>query len=98
MENKDRTKQGVQRGEKDRQAKGGRKGQAGPKYKGGCQGQGGIPNPDDPDDRESAGSFRGTAEQDSGGDDDEGERGAAAVENRNQDLNSQIRQRDRNPK
>jgi hypothetical protein len=32
-------------------------------YKGGRQATGGIPNPDDRDDRESAGSFRGTAEQ-----------------------------------
>ena len=31
------------------------------KYKGGRQGTGGVPNPDDQDDRESAGSFRGTA-------------------------------------
>ena len=29
-------------------------------YKGGRQGTGGIPNPDDADDGESAGSFRGT--------------------------------------
>ena len=32
------------------------------KNKGGRQGMGGIPNPDDPDDIDSAGSFRGTAE------------------------------------
>ena len=31
-------------------------------YKGGRQSTGGIPNPDDPDDSKSAGSFRGTAE------------------------------------
>jgi hypothetical protein len=36
------------------------------KYKGGRQGTGGIPNPDDRDDRESAGSFRGTAEPKTG--------------------------------
>jgi hypothetical protein len=33
------------------------------RYKGGRQGTGGIPNPDDRDDRDSAGSFRGTAEK-----------------------------------
>ena len=32
-------------------------------YKGGRQSTGGIPNPDDPDDSKSAGSFRGTAEE-----------------------------------
>ena len=31
-------------------------------YKGGRQGTGGIPNPDDRDDLESTGSFRGTTE------------------------------------
>ena len=31
-------------------------------YKGGRQSTGGIPNPDDPDDSKSAGSFRGTEE------------------------------------
>jgi hypothetical protein len=35
-------------------------------YKGGRQSTGGIPNPDDPDDRKSAGSFRGTSEERSG--------------------------------
>jgi hypothetical protein len=34
------------------------------RYKGGRQTQGGIPNPDDPDDQESAGSFRGTGKGD----------------------------------
>jgi hypothetical protein len=34
------------------------------RYKGGRQTQGGIPNPDDADDRDSAGSFRGTGERD----------------------------------
>jgi hypothetical protein len=32
-------------------------------YKGGRQETGGIPNPDDRDDRDSAGSFRGNAEK-----------------------------------
>src|SRR5688500_5356385 len=36
--------------------------QEGYEYKGGRQGQSGVPNPDDVDDGESAGSFRGTAE------------------------------------
>jgi len=39
-----------------------RQGQEGYEYKGGRQGQSGVPNPDDVDDAESAGSFRGTAE------------------------------------
>ena len=41
----------------------GAQGQGGYEYKGGRQGQGGVPNPDDVDDGESAGSFRGTAER-----------------------------------
>lgn len=36
----------------------GTEGQGGYKYKGGRQGTGGIPNPDDQDDHQSAGSFR----------------------------------------
>ena len=54
------------------QHQGGRQTQGGYEYKGGRQGQGGVPNPDDPNDHESAGSFRGTAIQ-TGGDNDEGE-------------------------
>ena len=43
------------------------------KYKGGRRSQGSIPSLDDPDDRESAGSFRGTADKDPpGADDDDG--------------------------
>jgi hypothetical protein len=34
------------------------------RYKGGRQTQGGIPNPDDADDLESAGSFQGTGTDD----------------------------------
>ena len=34
----------------------------GREYRGGRQGQGGVPNPDDADDRDSAVSFRGTAD------------------------------------
>ncbi len=37
-------------------------------YKGGRQGQGGVPNPDDYDDDESAGSFRGTPGGEQGAD------------------------------
>jgi len=48
-----------------------RPGQGAYEYKGGRQGTSGIPNPDDQDDIESAGSFRGTADQDTGTDDDE---------------------------
>ncbi len=44
--------------------------QEGYKYKGGRQGTGGVPNPDDVDDSESAGSFRGTANRPTGSDDD----------------------------
>ena len=39
------------------------KGQRRYTFKGGRQGQGGIPNPDDPDDHKSAGTFRGTADK-----------------------------------
>jgi hypothetical protein len=54
-----------------------RQGQRRYKYKGGRQGTGGVPNPDDPDDLESAGSFRGTAEREVG-DDDDSERSSGA--------------------
>ena len=74
------------------------RGMASQKYKGGRQGQGGIPNPDDKDDFESAGSFRGTAEQELGADDDQ--RGLDAGQQRGQNLNSQSRQpnENRNPR
>ena len=49
-------------GSEGRQDQGLRTGKGDYEYKGGRQGTGGIPNPDDQDDRESAGSFRGTAE------------------------------------
>ena len=62
-------------------------------YKGGRQGTGGVPNPDDQDDLESAGSFRGTAEQEFGEDDEDSERVPGASQNRNQDSNQP-----RNPK
>ena len=45
------------------QHQGGRPGRRHYEFKGGRQGQGGIPNPDDPDDHDSAGSFRGTADE-----------------------------------
>lgn len=61
-------------------------------YKGGRQGSGGVPNPDDEDDQESAGSFRGTAEKDIGSDDDNRSLGAGQKPNR--DQNNQVR----NPK
>lgn len=68
------------------------KAQEGYKYKGGRQGTGGIPNPDDPDDRDSAGSFRGTADEETGADDSG--HGVGAGQGRKQDLNGQLR----NPK
>src|SRR5687767_13384282 len=49
----------VQQGEHQ----GGRQGRRYYEFKGGRQGQGGVPNPDDPDDHDSAGSFRGTADE-----------------------------------
>ena len=45
------------------QHQGGRQGRGGYKYKGGRQGQGSVPSPDDPDDHEPAGSFRGGVKQ-----------------------------------
>ena len=45
------------------QHQGGRQGRRYYEFKGGRQGQGNVPNPDDPDDHDSAGSFRGTADQ-----------------------------------
>ena len=58
------------------------------KYKGGRQGTGGVPNPDDQDDRESAGSFRGTAKPINGMDDDDESAGAGEFR---RDLISPIR-------
>jgi hypothetical protein len=52
----------------------GRNVQSGYEYKGGRQGSGGVPNPDDPDDVESAGSFRGTTERNRGLDKDDGDK------------------------
>ena len=57
----------------DRPDKAGREVQDNYKYKGGRQSTGGIPNPDDQDDSQSAGTFRRTAEQDAGTDDNDGE-------------------------
>ena len=45
------------------QHQGGRQGRRYYEFKGGRQGQGSVPNPDDPDDHDSAGSFRGTADE-----------------------------------
>jgi len=71
--------------------KGARQVQENYEYKGGRQGSGSIPNPDDQDDLESAGSFRGTAGQDSDTDDDQG---LGSGQNRDRDQNNQVR----NPK
>ncbi len=73
----------------------GRRAEGAYEYKGGRQGTGGIPNPDDRDDRESAGSFRGTAKPVNGTDDadadnDDGEQSAGAGQFR-RDLISPIR-------
>ena len=62
------------------QHQGGRQTQGGYEYKGGRQTQGGVPNPDDPNDHESAGSFRGTAIQ-PGEDNDDGEHGLGVGQN-----------------
>jgi translation initiation factor IF-2 len=69
-------------------------GRGGYEYKGGRQGTGGVPNPDDQDDLDSAGSFRGTAEQGVGEDDDDIDQGLRTRQDRNQDTTSQPR----NPK
>ena len=65
------------------------------KYKGGRQQPqgGGVPNPDDAHDHESAGSFRGLADQDIGTDGD-GEQSTSARRSREHRPNSQTR----NPK
>ena len=59
-------------GQHDRLGHGAQERQGG--YKGGRQETGGIPNPDDRDDSTSAGSFRGTADQETDADDAEDER------------------------
>jgi hypothetical protein len=55
------------------------------RYKGGRQATGGVPNPDDRDDRDSPGSFRGTADED----DDFDERDDAPWES--EELNGELR-------
>lgn len=85
------------RGSKDQHGnldQGARTGQGDYEYKGGRQGTGGIPNPDDEDDNESAGSFRGIAETESDEDDDETEQGVRPGQIPPEDVNSQPR----NPK
>jgi len=78
-------------GQDVRQEQGGSRDQGEYEYKGGRQGTGGIPNADDQDDNDSAGSFRGTAEQEPVADD---EQSVGARQRPNEDLNSQPR----NPK
>jgi len=61
------------------------------KYKGGGQSTGGIPNPDDADDGDSAGSFRGTAQDAADASDtgeDDGEAATGSGSNRDKDMNS----------
>jgi hypothetical protein len=60
------------------------------KYKGGRQDTGGIPNPDDQDDSESAGSFRGTA-QANDVDDEDGNHADGSRSNPDKDTNSIFR-------
>ena len=55
--------EGRARDVKQGQHQGGRQGRHHYEFKGGRQAQGTVPNPDDPDDHESAGSFRGTADK-----------------------------------
>ena len=60
-------------------------------YKGGRQSTGGIPNPDDQDDGDSAGSFRGTADDDADPSDaveEDGGQAAGSGPNRDKDMNS----------
>jgi hypothetical protein len=67
--------------------------QGGAEYRGGRQGQSGVPNPDDADDVDSAGSFRGTAEEGAGGDDDDDiERGVGTEKTRGPGSTSPGRQ------
>jgi len=71
----------------------GRNVQSGYEYKGGRQSTGGTPNPDDCDDDESAGSFRGTAEEDRDADnDDDVERGLGPNQGSNGTQNGRRRQ------
>ncbi len=60
-------------------------------YKGGRQGTGGIPNPDDRDDSDSAGSFRGTAEPESDENDEDDEQSIGPGQGREENLDSQPR-------
>ena len=73
------------------QDSGGPQSKGGYEYKGGAQSTGGIPNPDDADDRDSAGSFRGTADDDADAndaDEDDGDQAAGSGPNRDKDMNS----------
>jgi hypothetical protein len=64
-------------------------------YKGGRQAQGGVPNPDDPNDHESAGSFRGTAGN-PGTDNDDGEQGLGVGQNFGRHPSRQSRESNEN--
>jgi hypothetical protein len=70
---------------------GGRQTVGGYEYKGGRQAQGGVPNPDDPNDHESAGSFRGTASL-PGADIGDGEQGQGVGQNPGRHPDSQSRE------
>jgi hypothetical protein len=81
-----------------RQDQGARTGKGDYEYKGGRQGTGGIPNPDDQDDGDSAGSFRGTAGLDTGEDDDDDlAQGLSEEQRRQGDPNNQNPKSDASP-
>jgi hypothetical protein len=81
-------------GQDIRQEQGGSRDDDAYEYKGGRQATGGIPNPDDDDDNDSAGSFRGTAKTEPDEGDDDAKRGVRPGQIPSEDLNSQPR----NPK
>ena len=75
----------------------GRNVQSGYESKGGRQSTGGTPNPDDRDDDESAGSFRGTAEENRSADDDAIEQGLGTDQGRDQTQNGRRQQTTEDP-
>ena len=85
-------------GNEGRHDQGVRTGKGDYEYTGGRQGPGEIPNPEDQNDRGSRSGFDGNAAEKIALDDDEGDDGSEAYQNRTKDPNNQTRQTNQSPK
>ena len=84
-------------GSEGRQDQGVRTGKGDYEYTGGRQGPGEIPNPEDQNDRGSRSGFDGNAAEKIALDDDEGDEGLGADQNRKKDPNNQTRHSNPSP-